>query len=328
MTTLELILYGIAFLLSFVVVYISLGWMIERLKKRGLIGKDINKPDKPEVAEMGGLSILLGVMLAVSFVLWLQSWEIIPNGTREFIVAVLLSIMFSGIVGILDDILDLPKIVKLILPVAGAIPLVALKALGPSTLIIPFIGPIDLGLLYAYLFVPLAMTGAANLTNILAGFNGMEYGMAVPVYLAMLIAGFILGKKIIFIFSGVMLAASLAFLLYNWYPSKVFPGDTGTLIIGTSIMAPLIADNLEIFSLTFALYGLDGIIKILNKLPSKGWQGTYRNGKLYVDKKPISLAQWVMKLTNGISEKDLVKLFILIQTIVSILLLLMVVRWF
>jgi len=307
----------LSFLISFLVVYISLGWIIERLKKRGLVGRDVNKPDRPVVAEMGGLAILLGVMLSISFVIWLQSWEIVEVDSQHLIVAVLLSILFSGIVGILDDLLDLPKWVKLLLPVAGAVPLIALKALGPSVITIPFIGQVDLGLFYVYVLVPLLITGAANLTNILAGFNGLEYGMALPIFGGMVLLGYLLNKPVIYLYGGVMLAAAIAFLLYNRYPAKVFPGDTGTLVIGTSIMAPLIADNLESYSLVFFLYGLDGIIKILNKLPSKGWWGIYREGKLYAPKRPVGLAQWVMKLFNGISEQDLVRFFIIVQIIIT-----------
>ena len=39
------------------------------------------------------------------------------------------------------------------------------------------------------------------------------------------------------IISMSMLGTLIAFLYYNKYPAKVFPGDTGTLIIGATIAA-------------------------------------------------------------------------------------------
>ena len=46
-----------------------------------------------------------------------------------------------------------------------------------------------------------------------------------------------LGKYDVAIISMSMLGTLIAFLYYNKYPAKVFPGDTGTLIIGATIAA-------------------------------------------------------------------------------------------
>ena len=58
---------------------------------------------------------------------------------------------------------------------------------------------------------------------------------------------------------------------------------------------------------TYSLYFLDFLIKAINRLPSKGWWGIYNNGKLYCPESgPVGLGQLIMKITGGISERNLV----------------------
>ena len=47
--------------ISFLVTYIFTYLLIPRLKRFKLTGKDVNKPDQPEVAEMGGIAIVAGL---------------------------------------------------------------------------------------------------------------------------------------------------------------------------------------------------------------------------------------------------------------------------
>lgn len=303
-----------ASILSFIITYIFLRWAIPRLKQEGMIGRDVNKPDRPEVAEMGGLGVLVGVIVSLSIISALQS---LSNGFDMRLIVVVYSILLVGLIGVIDDILDIPKWLKFILPIVGAIPLIIYSSMIDTSIRLPIIGEIELGLIYVLLVLPLMYTGAANLTNILAGFNGLEYGLAIVNFAFLSLVGYIYGKTLIFIVSMVMLGGSIAFLLFNKYPSKVFPGDTGTLIIGGSIITSLVLDNFESLAIpVFALYGADGIIKILNGLPSKGWWGTYRDGKLYVDNNPISLPQYIMKLKGGVSEPELVMILMGIQIVI------------
>lgn len=304
----------ISSILAFIITYLFLRWGIPKLKKEGIIGKDVNKPDKPEVAEMGGLGVLLGVVLALSLTTAIIA---VNDGFDVRIVVFIYSILMVGIIGVIDDILSLPKWVKFLLPILGSIPLIIYGSLIDTKIGIPFIGMVDFGILYVILILPIMYTGAANLTNILAGFNGLEYGLAVVNYIFLIIVGSMYEKNLIVLLSTTMLASSLAFLLFNRYPSKIFPGDTGTLIIGGSIITMLVLDNFESLVIPiFILYGLDGIIKILNGLPSTGWWGIYKDGKLYVHNRPISLSQTIIHITGGISEQKLVTILIVSQTII------------
>lgn len=49
-----------AFIVSFLATYLIMPKLIKKLKNAEIIGKDIHKPTKPLIPEMGGLGILLG----------------------------------------------------------------------------------------------------------------------------------------------------------------------------------------------------------------------------------------------------------------------------
>lgn len=299
-------------ILGFVLTIVILKWMIPRLKQAGMTGKDVNKPDRPEVAEMGGLAVLLSIIMTVSFAMALDTFNIVEIGNILPIAVVMLSILVVGVIGIIDDLLDMPQIVKALIPIIGAVPLVALKIAGATYVTLPIIGNVEFGVFYFLAIIPLSITVASNLTNMLAGFNGLEFGMALPTFGFLFLIGTMLGNNIIAVFSAAMLGATVGFLFYNWR-GKVFPGDVGTLLIGALLAAVLIAGNLESYAAVFALYILEFIIKAWNRFPSNGWAGTYKDGKLHADK-AVSLPQLVMKHTGGISEKNLVLIFVAVQT--------------
>lgn len=204
-------------ILGFFVTRFTMPRLIRKLEKANIIGKDIHKTAKPIVAEMGGIGILFGFIIGIFAGIYLH-----PILTFQLTV-VLVVILLVGIIGMVDDLLTLSSKEKFILLFLAGIPLI-------------WIAPPNVGLLYIIL-IPIAVSIVANLTNMLAGLNGIESGLGVIAMTSLTISCIILGKYDVAIISMSMLGSLIAFLLYNKYPSRVFPGDTGTLIIGAAIAA-------------------------------------------------------------------------------------------
>jgi UDP-N-acetylglucosamine--dolichyl-phosphate N-acetylglucosaminephosphotransferase len=56
-------------------------------------------------------------------------------------------------------------------------------------------------------------------------------------------------------------AACLGFLKFNRLPSRIFPGDVGTFVIGSAIAAAVIAGNMEFVGLVASMpYIINGVI--------------------------------------------------------------------
>ena len=299
-------IYIILFLVVFGASFGILKIMIPKLKKANIVGKDMHKPDLPEVPEMGGMGVVVafsfGVVLAMGIEVFFD--DLIPVNIVSLF-AVLATVLMISLVGILDDLLDISQKLKAVMPVFAALPLVAIKE-GHSILTIPFLGRIDFGLFYPLVLVPVGITGAANAVNMLAGFNGLEVGMGAVAIASLAIISLCIRSMTAFVILMVALACLLAALYYNWYPAKLLIGDVGTLSIGAIIASSVIVGNFETAGIIIIIpYFVDFVIKLPNRLPKSF--GKYNNGNLYCpNPRPVGLCQLIMKLTGGIKEKNLV----------------------
>ncbi|MBU1682217.1 UDP-N-acetylglucosamine--dolichyl-phosphate N-acetylglucosaminephosphotransferase, partial [Candidatus Micrarchaeota archaeon] len=149
--------------------------LIPRLKQAGITGKDENKENAPVIPEMGGIAIIAGISAGVLLAIFFNSF-LGFDFNLIFVLAALITILMIAIIGISDDLLDLPQWLKATLPLFAAIPLVAVKAAGSTMITIPFFGPIDFGIIYIVALIPLGIAITSNLSNMFAGFNGMEVG--------------------------------------------------------------------------------------------------------------------------------------------------------
>lgn len=175
---------------------------------------------------MGGIAILLGALIALLMCLSFQEWI----SLRFFFIAI--ALMF--IIGLRDDILALTPKQKLY---SQFLPVLILVFLDRTTLDSTYglfedlIFPEWVSLIIS-LFVIVILTNAYNLVDGLDGLAGTIGVIVLGFYGAWF---FSIGNTavgfIAFCFSG----ALLAFLFFNWQPSKIFMGDTGALMIGLLI---------------------------------------------------------------------------------------------
>lgn len=293
---------------ALLIALLTLSSSLPLLQKAGVVGRDVNKPGQPEVPEMGGLALVAGVGLSLLLILGIHrfwAWE----GRLDLVAlsAVLICLLLVALIGIIDDLMGVSQPIKAIMPLLAALPLTA-ASLGDTTIFLPLLGQLDLGALYPLVMIPLGVTGAANATNMLAGFNGLEVGMGLVGTVALLVIAWLGGNLTVTVVLGALWGALLVLLYFNWYPAKIFVGDVGTLSIGTLWAASCIVGNFEAAGVIIIIpYALDFLLKARRRFPSTGWWGEYRHGKLYCPTHgPVGLAQLVLKLTGGLHERDLV----------------------
>lgn len=294
-------------------------FLIPRLKRFGMVGKDVNKEGRPEVAEMGGIAIVAGFTAGVLLAIMLNTFNVLEFNIT-YVLAALVTIHAMAFIGIVDDLLDIPQAVKAFLPLAAAVPLVAVSAAGSTAIALPFLGEVDLGLFYIVLLIPVGVAVASNLTNMLAGFNGMEAGMGSVIMAVMAALAFLNGRVEMLVIFIPMLGALLGFLKGNWFPARVFPGDVGNLTVGAVLASGVIIGNMESAgALMLILYVIDFFIKAYHRFPSSKWWGELKDGKLYpVEGKVRGFAQLVMRTCGGISERNLVLVFVGMQALVGL----------
>ena len=302
---------------SFAIVFVTLPFLIRKLFAAKMTGRDVNKEGQPETAEMGGLAIVMGVIGSLLLAIALYTFM---NGEYQFrlieLLAAMLTLCIIALIGTYDDLFSMRQSIKAVIPMVAALPLVAISAAGSTSMSVPFIGYLDFGIWYIVLLIPLGVAVASNLTNMLAGFNGMEAGMGVVMFAAMLLLSLINGSMEAAMISAAMLGALLAFLRFNWYPAKVFTGDVGNLTIGAALAVAVILGNLESAGAILVIpYVLDFFIKAKNRFPSSKWWGEIGSkGRLYpLEGRVRGAAQFVMKAYGGVSEQKLTMTFIAME---------------
>jgi len=307
------------FIVSFAVSFVGFPIVIPRLKKAGIVGKNMNSKKQEEIPEMGGLVIAAGFGAGIVFTIFLRTFfDIFLSVNLTSVLAVLATILIVVIIGVFDDLISMNKWIKAVMPVFAALPLIALKE-GYSMMRIPFIGEMNFGLFYPLVFVPLGVTGAANAVNMLAGFNGLEVGMGVVAVGSLTIIAYLNGLTTSLVILMAAMGALIATLYYNWYPAKILVGDVGTLTIGAVIASAVIVGNYETAGAIIIIpYLVDFIIKAKNRFPYSF--GVYKDGKLYCpDDGPKGLGQLIMKISGGISERNLVLVLMGIEAVFGVI---------
>lgn len=299
----------VVLIVSFIVTFLAFRFVIPRLRQAGIVGKDLHKPDQPEVPEMGGLVLVAGFTTGVIVTAAIATFfsDFLPVDVIQ-ILATICVVSIAALIGIIDDLIGMRQAIKAVVPVLASLPLVAIKV-GHTTMSIPFFGQVDFGVLYPLVLVPLGVTGAANAVNMLSAFNGLEAGMGSVAIASLVVVAYLTGQSTAALILLAALGALLATLYYNWYPAKVFIGDVGTLAIGTIIASAVIIGNFEAAGVIIIIpYAVDFVIKAMKRFPSFDLTmlAPYKGGKLFCPESgPIGLGQLVMKVTGGISERNL-----------------------
>jgi len=308
--------------LSFVVAIVLTNLLIPRLQRAGMTGKDENKPANPEIAEMGGIAIVAGFSAGLLLAIFFSSFFGLQINL-VYVLAAVITIHTIAFIGIVDDLLSIPQWMKAILPLFAAVPLVAVKAAGSTAIALPLLGMVDFGIVYILVLIPLAIAVCSNLTNMLAGFNGLEAGMGAVMFVALSIIAVGMNAPEMSVISLSMMGALLGFLVFNAYPAKIFPGDVGTLTIGVVLASAVIIGNLESAGVILMIpYIVDFFIKAKNGFPHT--RQRLDGGKLLPkDGKARGLVHVVMKAFGGVTERNLVFFFLGAEVVLALVVLAM-----
>ncbi|VDK81539.1 unnamed protein product [Litomosoides sigmodontis] len=278
--------------LSCVGAYISYHIILEYIPifvKRQMYGKDQCKTDNIPIPEPVGV-ISAAVYLIVMFLFipfpvyeWSQLESSAPHQKFLMFLSALTAICSAVLLGFADDVLDLRWRHKLLLPTLSSLPLLLVYYVSgssatvvlPSLLGILFSVPesIDIGIFY-YVYMGMMIVFCTNAINILAGINGLEAGQAFIIATSVVIFNSIelirlnsslswyhsLSLYILLPFLG----TTSVLLYFNWYPARVFVGDTFCYWAGMTMASACILGH---FSKTMALFLIPQIFNFIYSIP-------------------------------------------------------------
>ncbi|NCB63280.1 MAG: phospho-N-acetylmuramoyl-pentapeptide-transferase [Clostridia bacterium] len=191
---------------------------------------------------MGGIMFIVGIAAAVLVAGWKDFVA------RDFGAAfVFLFALVFGVIGYLDDYEKVKKKEntgltagpKFLLQLAAAIAFTALlRYTGHLTpdLYIPFVNvSLHLPWVVYMIFAAFVMVGTVNAVNITDGVDGLSSSVTLPVAAFYTLVAALWGNTALGVFGAALFGGLCAFLMYNFYPAKVFMGDTGSLFLGGAV---------------------------------------------------------------------------------------------
>ena len=212
-----------------------------------------------EMPRIGGLAI---------FFAFLVGYMVFGDMTKEMN-SILIGSFIILLTGIIDDINPLEAKHKLI----GEIISASVIAFYGNILLnnITFFGMnLEFGIL-AYPITLVFIVACMNIINLIDGLDGLASGISSIFFTTIVIICFFQGRTIglDYNLTLIMLGSTLGFLVHNFYPAKIFLGDTGALFLGfiiaiisllgfkgtilTSVFIPLIILAVPILDTFFAI---------------------------------------------------------------------------
>lgn len=233
-----------------------------------------------------GAVYLVTIFLFLPFPFMSWCFEFIKPNQMEFpfqklgeYTSALLCICSMLFLGFADDVLNLKWRHKILLPAMATLPLLIIYRVtyGVTSVVVPLqlrsiLGPIvELGPLY-YIYMAMMSIFCTHSINILAGVNGVEVGQSLVIAFAVTLnstISIIKGESIDHAYFALYLmlpfiGVGLALLKHNWWPAKVFVGDTFCYFAG---MTFAVVGILGHFSKTLLIFFLPQVFNFVMSLP-------------------------------------------------------------
>jgi UDP-GlcNAc:undecaprenyl-phosphate GlcNAc-1-phosphate transferase len=195
---------------------------------------DTRRVHRRPIPRLGGLAIFLGIIVPALAFLEL-------SGEMR---GILLGIAVACVIGAIDDFRGLAPLPKLLGQVLAAVIPVSF-GVWVDHFTFPFIGVVDLP---AWLGVSLTIVwivAVMNMVNFLDGMDGLASGVCAIAGLTFAIIALSLGKTDAAILSAVVAGACVGFLRHNFFPARVFMGDSGALVLGFTLATISVAGLLK-----------------------------------------------------------------------------------
>ena len=183
--------------------------------------------------KLGGLAIFVGTSVAILlFLPWAQQTQALLAGAVVIVT-----------VGVLDDVFDLPALIKLAgQTVAAAIP--ALNGVNVSVFTLPFVGGVNMrgvelfslpligDVHLGHVVTIIGIVAVINVINLIDGVDGLAAGVCVISAAALSIIALSLDKPGAGILAALTAGGALGFLRHGFPPASSFMGDTGSNLLG------------------------------------------------------------------------------------------------
>jgi UDP-GlcNAc:undecaprenyl-phosphate/decaprenyl-phosphate GlcNAc-1-phosphate transferase len=196
--------------------------------------------------KLGGLAMLAGVLVAgLLFLPWApQTRAILAGGA------------LIAVVGVLDDVFDLPPGVKLVGQIAAAM-IPVFNGVKVSDFTLPFVGGVNLThvlfdnvpvlgrVTVGHVLTIVGFVAVMNVINFIDGVDGLAAGVCVISAATLSVIAISLDRPGAAVLAALTGGAALGFLRHGFPPASSFMGDTGSNLLGYLLAAVVVLGSLK-----------------------------------------------------------------------------------
>lgn len=254
------LLYALLFVGSCVLTWLFTHVMIRVAPRVGALDTPhARKVHRAPVPRLGGLAIALACGVMVIYAVYAHP-AIAAVMRHPKSLAIMAGLIVMLLLGMYDDIFRANWMWKFAFQLVAA-SIVIRERLLIEQITNPFGPTINLGVQVGFVFTLIWLIGITNAVNLSDGLDGLATGIV------MIVCGVTFANSLhlmvvrpeqyeLFIFPAVtsvcVLGASIAFLCFNFYPARIFLGDTGSLFLGF-LIATMAVSSAQISTTTVAL---------------------------------------------------------------------------
>lgn len=272
----------LSFLIAFLLGFVLIPWL--RKLKFGQTILDIGPAwhkSKQGTPVMGGIMFIISTIISVIVVLVTDhllggdlfgSEHILPSQLKVKLVAGIMLALGLGFVGFADDYIKVVKKRNLgLTEIQKTIPqiiiiiayLTVLHLNGLTFMEIPFVGTVELKWFF-WIFGVAVIYGAVNAVNFTDGVDGLCASVTSTAAVAFCIAALMTKFLGISVLAAALMGGVLGYLIWNYYPSKVMMGDTGSMFLGGMVVALAYAIDCPIILVFFGvIYVIEALSDVL-----------------------------------------------------------------
>lgn len=226
------------------------------------VPKDERRMHKKPIPRLGGLAVFFGFLVAVVLFVPIE---------REM-QGILLGSLIMVILGVIDDSVSLPAMVKLLVQIVAAL-VVVLHGTRIDVMSNLNIFSDQTYLNLGFWSIPVTMlwiVAITNAVNLIDGLDGLSVGVCTIASISLFVIAIIVSELRVAMIMIAIIGACIGFLPYNINPAKIFVGDTGATFLGfilatmsiqgmfktyaiLSFAAPLLILGLPLFDTMFAI---------------------------------------------------------------------------
>ncbi|MDX1977039.1 MAG: MraY family glycosyltransferase [Pseudanabaenaceae cyanobacterium bins.68] len=238
---------AIPYLAAFMISAFTVWFCTPIVRRVGLWAGITDQPNERKmhstpIVRLGGVGIFLGSLIAL-LIAWRMGWFVDEKGlslasAKEYeIWGVTIGGLIFFLLGLADDLFDLPALVRLAAQIAIAT-LAWVVGVRIDFVVLPWLGKILLPVLVSLPLTVVWLAGMVNAINWIDGLDGLAAGVSAIAAAVLLITSVFMKQPSAALIAAALAGGCLGFLRYNFKPNspaEIFMGDGGAYYLGFTL---------------------------------------------------------------------------------------------